>query len=129
MHSIVRSTLTPTFDAHTLLSDLNDPQIELHLLRGCLNTCKVNHLLRTVPFEDTCDPIYQFDLSLRLTLGQILHCTLTDPAWPSCPYIRGAWAEGSLTFGCPAWLLLAVALYPTPSLAAPLWALTFSSSI
>ena len=29
---------------------LEDPQVELHLLRSCLGSCKIVHLLRTVPF-------------------------------------------------------------------------------
>ena len=36
----------------TLILELDDPQVELHLLRSCLNNvCKINHLLRTVPSE------------------------------------------------------------------------------
>ena len=32
---------------------LEDPQVELHLLRSCLSVCKVNHLLQTVPHYNT----------------------------------------------------------------------------
>ena len=32
-----------------LLPELEDPQIELQLLRQCLSCCKVVHMLRTVP--------------------------------------------------------------------------------
>ena len=31
------------------LKDLEDPQVELLLLRSCLGVCKLNHLLRTIP--------------------------------------------------------------------------------
>ena len=32
----------------SLLQDLNNPQVEIHLLRSCLGFCKINNLLRTV---------------------------------------------------------------------------------
>jgi hypothetical protein len=35
--------------AHSLITEMDDPQIELHLLRACFGYCKVNHLARTVP--------------------------------------------------------------------------------
>ena len=31
------------------LQDMEDPQVELLLLRSCLSLCKLNHILRTVP--------------------------------------------------------------------------------
>ena len=34
--------------AQSHLSDLDHPQVELQLLRSCLNVCKVNNLLHTV---------------------------------------------------------------------------------
>ena len=36
------------------LRDLDDPQVELHLLRSCLGVCKLNHLLRTIPPGSAC---------------------------------------------------------------------------
>ena len=33
------------------LTDLENPQVELHLFRSCMSLCKVNHLLRTVPSD------------------------------------------------------------------------------
>ena len=35
--------------AHALLGDLEDPQVELHLLHSCVGVCKITHLLRCVP--------------------------------------------------------------------------------
>ena len=37
--------------AHALLGDLKDPQVELHLLRSCLGVCKITHLLCCVPLD------------------------------------------------------------------------------
>jgi len=34
---------------HGLLLELDDSQIEMCLLRGCLAVCKVNYFLRTIP--------------------------------------------------------------------------------
>ena len=33
------------------LSNLEEPQVEFHVLRSCLGICKINYLLRTVPLE------------------------------------------------------------------------------
>ena len=38
-------------DLQTLILEIDDPQVELHLLQSCLNVCKINHLLRTIPSE------------------------------------------------------------------------------
>jgi hypothetical protein len=35
--------------AHLFIADVDDPQIDLHVLRACFGYCKVNHLARTVP--------------------------------------------------------------------------------
>jgi hypothetical protein len=43
------ATLIPVRIAHTHLAEINDPQIELQLLRACFVTCKVNYLCRIVP--------------------------------------------------------------------------------
>ena len=41
--------ITKVLAAQHHLTDLDNPQVALHLLRSCLSLCKVNHLLRTVP--------------------------------------------------------------------------------
>lgn len=63
------------------ITELNDPQIELHLLRSCLSVCKVNHLLRTVPLSDMSDPLLIFDVNLRATLSKIIHGSVPGPSW------------------------------------------------
>ena len=46
------------------LTDLEDPQVELLLLRSCLSLCKVNHLLRTVPSGKVNVHLERFDSKL-----------------------------------------------------------------
>ena len=46
------------------LVDLEDPQVELHLLRSCLSVCKVTYLLRCVPSSSLGSFPSHFDLSL-----------------------------------------------------------------
>ena len=36
-------------DMQSHLLDIDDPQVDLHLLRSSLSLCKLNYLLRTVP--------------------------------------------------------------------------------
>ena len=83
----IQATITPLLDVvyslQTLITDLNDPQIELHLLRSCLSTCKVSHLLCTVPFENIGSPMKEFDQNQCATLGLIMHYPrpISDQAW------------------------------------------------
>ena len=63
------------------LSDFEDPQVELHLLRSCLSICKVNHLLRSVPPDRAKDQLYRFDHGLRHSLETIINSSLSDTSW------------------------------------------------
>ena len=63
------------------LSDLEDPQVELHLLRSCLSLCKINHLIRTVPPERVTEQLSRFDHGLRRCLEKIFNSSLSDPCW------------------------------------------------
>ena len=63
------------------LSDLEDPQVELHLLRSCLSLCKINHLLRTVPPERVQTQLNRFDQGLKHCLETIFNSSLPDQCW------------------------------------------------
>ena len=63
------------------LTDLENPQVALHLLRSCVSICKINHLLRTVPLEFASEQWTHFDNGLRLSLGRITHTSVPDQAW------------------------------------------------
>ena len=63
------------------LDDLQDPQVELHLLRSCLGLCKVIFLLRTLPPGSAPEAFKRFDAGLRRSLERITNSSLDDPAW------------------------------------------------
>ena len=63
------------------LTDLDNPQVALHLLRSCVSICKINHLLRMVPPEFASEQWIRFDNGLRLSLGRITHTSAPDRAW------------------------------------------------
>ena len=63
------------------LSDIEDPQVELHLLRSCLSICKVNHLLHSVLPDRAKDRLYIFDHGLRHSLETIINSSLSDTSW------------------------------------------------
>ena len=48
------------------LSLLDDPQVELHLLRSYLSSCKIIHLLRTVPFTILKPSLLEISLFTRV---------------------------------------------------------------
>ena len=63
--------------------ELNDPQVELHLLRSFLEIGKVNHILhvRTVQADLIAKELDDFDNQLRSILSGILHETVSENAW------------------------------------------------
>lgn len=63
------------------ITEMNDAQAELHLLRSCAGFCRVNHLLRTVPPDLMVDQLHMFDDALRSTLSTILHSSISDLTW------------------------------------------------
>ena len=71
--------------------ELNDPQVELHLLRSCLGIGKVNHILRTVQADLIVKELDDFDDQLRSNLSDIVHGTVSENAWTqaSLPFRLG----------------------------------------
>ena len=65
--------------AHTLLADLEDPQIELHLLWSCLGVCK-SLTCYVVPLKTICNIFFWYDTILRASLDH-LWCGLSDSVW------------------------------------------------
>ena len=66
--SVVSNKVEKVLTMQSRLEDLDDPQVELLLLRSCLSQCKVNHLLRTLPPALAPDAFKKFDLGLRCSL-------------------------------------------------------------
>lgn len=87
----VNDVINKAVEMQDKILDLDDPQVEMHLLRSCLGACKVNHLLRTVPKCNLTDQIHHFDKSLRSSLGRIIHSTIPDASWEqaSLPFRLG----------------------------------------
>ena len=77
----VNSFISKTLSLQSNILALEDPQVELHLLRSCLGICKLNHILRTVPNDTVCDQLSTFDKGLRSSLSDILQCSISDISW------------------------------------------------
>ncbi|XP_062512057.1 uncharacterized protein LOC134187899 [Corticium candelabrum] len=69
------------WESQQRLQDIEDPQVELLLLRSCLSLCKLNHILRTVPPDKVLGQLQSFDINLRKTLESIVDCSLSESSW------------------------------------------------
>ena len=89
---------------HHLIPDLQDPQVEMHLLRSCLGVCRINHILRSVPPGPILQQLHDFDSSLRSTLGEILQCPISDQVWTQAtlPFNSGGLGLRSASRSAPA---------------------------
>ena len=63
-HEFLSSRLDKVATIQDKLALLDDPQVELHLLRSCLSSCKIIHLLRIVPLSVLKPYLCQFDQNL-----------------------------------------------------------------
>jgi hypothetical protein len=67
--------------AHPLLTEMDDPQVELLLLRAFLGSAKMTYLTR-VTSPDTVAPFATtFDNSIRSCLGRICQDDISDAQW------------------------------------------------
>ena len=97
--SYVRKRVARIRSALDSLSLLDDPQVELHLLRGCLGFPKFGFALRSAPTKDISPAIEEFDkvissvcadrLGLSLTPGQTMQLHLPT-ASGGCGIVRAA---------------------------------------
>ena len=71
--SFLSTKLEKTASIQNKLAKLEDPQVELHLLRSCLSVCKVTHLLWCIPSSSLgCFPsLFDSNLNLRNCLSRI----------------------------------------------------------
>ena len=60
-----------------LLPDLEDPQVELQLIRYCLSCCKIVHVLHTVP-PHMLRNLPSFDDLLHISLSRIVRTSVSD---------------------------------------------------
>ena len=66
---------------HDHLTDFENPQVRLHLLRSGVSICKINHLLRVAPLGFASEQWTRLDNGLRLSMGRITHTSVSDQAW------------------------------------------------
>lgn len=78
MASEVDAVIDKALEMQDRILDLDNTQVEMHLLRSCLGICRVNHLLRTVPRDLILEQLYRFDESLRSCLSRVIHSTIPD---------------------------------------------------
>ena len=81
MASFPSTRVSKVLACQARLTDLDDPQVELHLLRSGLSLCKMVHLLRTTPPGSFKLNLDQFDHGLRDTLCKVLRSSVHDQAW------------------------------------------------
>ena len=76
------------------LLDMDDPQIQLLLLRSCLSSCKIKNLLRTVPPNKGIQQLAKFDSNLRVCLDAIIRCSTSDMSWLQASLPVRQWGLG-----------------------------------
>lgn len=81
MSSCVSELVGKVESIQAKILELEDPQVELHLLRSCAGICKINHVLRTVPSNAMQVPLQRFDTSLRAALSKASHSPISDLSW------------------------------------------------
>jgi hypothetical protein len=67
--------------AHLLLTEMDDPQVELLLLRACLGSAKMTYLTRVTPPDTVIPFATAFDNSMRSCLGRICQDDISDAQW------------------------------------------------
>ena len=70
---------------------LDDPQVELLLIRSCLSVCKINHLLRTVSSEIIENQLDVLNDGLRSALSSTVKAAVSEYVWlqANLPYRLG----------------------------------------
>ena len=87
-----------------LLSELEDPQVELQLLRQCLSCCKIVHMLRTVNVPPhMLHNLSLFDNQLRSSLSRVVRTSISDLTWQQATLpLRlgglGIWQASDMTY-------------------------------
>ena len=69
------------WESQQRLQHMENPQVELLLLRSCLSLWKLNHILRTVPPDRVLGQLQPFDINLWNTLESIIDCSLSESSW------------------------------------------------
>jgi hypothetical protein len=70
-----------TKQAHHLLTEMDDQQVELLLLRACLGSAKMTYLTRVMPPDTVAPFATAFDISMQSYLGRICQDDISDAQW------------------------------------------------
>jgi hypothetical protein len=70
-----------TTQAHPLLTEMDDPQVELLLLCACLGSAKMTYLTRVTPPDTVAHFATAFDISMRSCLRRICQDDISDAQW------------------------------------------------
>ena len=73
MTDFLERRIEKVVEVHSILEEMDDAQIELTLLCGCLGFGKVVHLICTFPPSDILHALHRFDLRLCARVAGILH--------------------------------------------------------
>jgi hypothetical protein len=78
---VLERTVAKVSQAHNLLTEMDDPQGELLLLRACLGSGKMTYLNRVIPTHTVLPHATAFDVSMRACLARITQGNISDAAW------------------------------------------------
>jgi hypothetical protein len=78
---VLERTVAKVSQAHNLLTEMDDPQVELLVLRACLGSGKMTYLNRVIPTHTVSPHASAFDLPMRVCLARITQGNIFDTAW------------------------------------------------
>jgi hypothetical protein len=78
---VLQKTVAKVSQAHNLLPEMDDPQVELLLLRAYLGSEKMTYLNRVIPTHTVLPHATSFDEAMRACLARITQGNISDAAW------------------------------------------------
>jgi hypothetical protein len=78
---VLERTVAKVSQAHDLLNEMNDLQVELHLLRARLGSGKMIYLNRVIPTHNVLPHATPFDVSMRACLARITQRKISAATW------------------------------------------------
>jgi hypothetical protein len=78
---VLEKTVAKVSRAHNLVTEVDDPQAELHILQASLGSEKMTYLNRVIPTHTVLPHATAFDESMRACLARITRGNISDAAW------------------------------------------------
>jgi hypothetical protein len=78
---MLEKTVAKVSKAQNLLAEMDDPQVELLLLRACLGSRKMTYLNCVIPTHTVLPHATAFDEPMRACLARITQGNISDAAW------------------------------------------------